>query len=265
MRITIKFRDQPPLFIELNNSVTAEKYFYLARKNYRESPPIFRDPLLYTEEYMYQLAVRARDAFNWKWDEVTDYTTGVGPQLHKDLEKLLINGFNNIPAEYDELIHELHYCLHLIQHNKNSKSRTSRSKWLQIEWYNDDGFELDPNFKFSSSLSFGSVRLQNPFVGHGPRQMWIEQDFINISQTCKFHTFVKPGINVAIGHTTAVDLDKLISKFEMHDPEFVKIHGREKIIHYTGHPIVGKISNIDDLRTVNKSKFLQLESLEFNE
>ena len=263
MRIVIKFRDQPPLFVELNNTDTAEKYFYLIRKNYLKSMPIFRDSLNYTEEYMNQLATRAKDIFGWKWDEISDYSSGIGPQLHKDLEKLLANGFDNIPAEYDELIHELHYCLHLVQHGIKS---TIRGSWLQIEWYNDDGFELDPNFKFSLDLPFGSVKLQNPFVGHGPSQMWKEQDFINISQTCKFHNFVKPGINVAIiNHDTSIDLDKLISKFETHDPEFVKLHGREKIIHYTGYPIVGKISNLDDLYTVNLSKSLQLESLEFDE
>jgi hypothetical protein len=262
MRIVIKFRDQPPLFAELNNTETAEKYFNLIRKNYLESKPIFRDSLHYTEKYMNQLATRAKDIFGWNWDEIDDYSSGIGPQLHKDLEKLLVNGFDNIPAEHDELIHELHYCLHLVQHGKKS---TTRASWLQIEWYNDDGFELDPTFKFSPELPFGSVKLQNPFVGHGPWQMWTEQDFINISQTCKFHTFVKPGINVAVKHEKSVDLDKLILNFETYDPEFVKLHGREKIIHYTGHPIVGKITNLDDLHTVNQSTSLQLESLEFNE
>jgi hypothetical protein len=262
MIITVDFEQHPPLYIKIQETEVGYRYFNLVRSNYQQSLPVFRDELKYTTEYMYELAHRAKQAFNWNWDDVTDFASGIGAQLHKDLETLLAQGFRHIPEEYDELVHELHYCLHLIQHGQPNR----RTGWFQIEWYNDEGFDLDPEFEFSLELRAGDVRLQNPFVGHGPLQMWQEQDFINISQTCRFHTFVKPGINIAHSpQKLFAEFDQLIEKFQKHDPEFVKQHGVEKIKHYTGHPVIGQIINVDELLAIKNSSLLTLKGLRFND
>ncbi len=264
MIITVTFCQHPSLYIKIQNTEVGCRYFNLIKSNYHKDKPIFRDELKYTTEYMIELAHQARKIFNWKWPVVPDFSQGIAPYLHKDLETLLKNGFSQIPEEYDELVHELHYCLHLTQHKLHNNSRSS---WFQIEWYNDEGFELDPEFKFSLKLNKGDVRLQNPFVGHGPLQMWHEQDFINISQTCKFHTFVKPGMNII--HSASrpfTKFDQLIEKFQQHDPNFVEYHGVDKIKHYTGHPVIGKVINTDDLEAIkNSATLLTLKELNFYE
>jgi hypothetical protein len=262
MIITVNFDQQPPLYIKIQDTDIGYRYFKLVESNYQKEHPIFRDELKYTPEYMYELADCARKTFDWNWDNVTDFASGIGAQLHKDLEALLARGFSHIPEEYDELVHELHYCLHLIQHGQPN----CRTGWFQIEWYNDEGFDLDPAFEFKPELQTGDVRLQNPFVGHGPLQMWQEQDFINISQTCRFHTFVKPGINIAHSpQKLFTEYNQLIEQFQKNDPAFVKQHGVEKIKHYTGHPVIGKIINISDLLVIKNSPQLTLKDLEFND
>ena len=262
MIITVNFDQQPSLYIKIQDSDVGYNYFNLVKDNYQRSLPVFRDELKYTTEYMHELVHLAKKAFNWDWHNVTDFASGIGSQLHKDIETLLSQGFSNIPEEHDELVHELHYCLHLIQHGQSNV----RKAWFQIEWYNDEGFDLSPDFEFKPELHIGDVRLQNPFVGHGPLQMWQEQDFINISQTCRFHTFVKPGINIAhTAHPLFTSFDQLIYQFQKNNPEFVKQHGVEKIKHYTGHPIIGRVTNIDDLLTIKSSPQLTLKSLQFND
>ena len=131
MIITVDFEQHPPLYIKIQETEVGYRYFNLVRSNYQQSLPVFRDELKYTTEYMYELAHRAKQAFNWNWDDVTDFASGIGAQLHKDLETLLAQGFRHIPEEYDELVHELHYCLHLIQHGQPNR----RTGWFQIEWY----------------------------------------------------------------------------------------------------------------------------------
>lgn len=264
MIITVNFQNQAPLYLEIRNSEVGRRYFELVKSNYQKSKPIYRDELKYTPEYIYQLAAKARTAFGWNWDQVTDFSSGIAPYLHKDLEVLLAQGFEKIPEKYDDLIHELHYCLHLIQHKPGEKR--TRNSWFQIEWYNDEGFELDPEFRFQTQLQVGDVRFQNPFVGHGPWQMWREQDFLNITQTCKFHTFVKPGINIV--HTAqpgVTEVDQLIEKFKQHDPVFVQTHGVEKIRRYIGHPIIGRVINLNDLRQIKQEPILTLASLGFEQ
>jgi hypothetical protein len=262
MIITVEFKNQPKLYLEIENSPVGCRYYELVQKNYQQTKPIYRDELKYTVEYLRELALQARDAFGWGWHNVEDFSSGIAPQLHKDLEILLAKGFQNIPEEYDILVHELHYGLHLVQHNQ---TKLARGSWLQIEWYNDQGFDLPDDFVFRNQLDIGDVRLQNPFVGHGPWQMWVEQDFINISQTCKFHNFVKPGITIAHRPIKEFDqFDILVEKFQENDPGFVKEHGVEKIKRYTGHPVIGKVKNIEDLITVASStELLQLENLGF--
>jgi hypothetical protein len=260
MQILVKFNNQPVLICEIKQCLVGRQFFQLCKQNYTDATPVFRDPMRYTDEYMRSLCQRARDELGWRWGD-HDLASGIGAWLHKDLETLLVQGFANIPEQFDELVHELHYGLHLRQHG----TKLARTSWLQIEWYNDDGFALDEDFVFDPVLKFGEIRLQNPYVGHGPLQMYQESDYINIAQTCKFHDFVKPGFNIAmIDYSGVPDLDWLIEQFRNSDPDFVARHGEHKIRHYTGYPIIGKVLNLDDLDRVKKSThLLELEKLEF--
>ena len=259
--IQIKFVDQPILYLTIDATDVGNRYVDLIKLNYQQSFPIYRDTVKYTKDYLKQLTKQAAIVFGWNWDQYDNFDTGIAPLLHKSIEELLANGFDKIPAEHDWLIHEIHYCLHLNQHRKSTPTRNS---WFQIEWYNDSGFTLDSNFAFHKQLKFGDVKLQNPHVGHGPLQLYHERDGINISQTCKFHNFVKPGINIAQrDYPEFRETAQLISFFEMHDPEFVRLHGAETILHYTGYPVIGRVVNLDDLRVVVDSAELELEGIYF--
>jgi len=267
MKIQINFKNFPGLDCVIQESDTGRRYFSLVRENYQQCFPVYREELKYTPEYFRELAYRAAHTFGWNWTQHDIQQSSVGALLHKDLEQLLARGFEHIPKEHDDLIHEIHYALHLTQHRIYSGlQRGRRTSWFQIEWYNDSGFELDTEFVFDKNLELGAVKLQNPFVGHGPLQMWFERDFANIEQTCKFHTFVKPGINVV--HTCPYptpDVNKIIAKFQTHAPEFVAKHGVEKIKHYTGYPVIGRVTDIDLLVKLTQTVNLELDSLKFYE
>lgn len=267
MKIRINFKNFPGLDCTIQDTVTGHCYFSLVKENYQQCFPVYREELKYTPEYFQQLAHRAAHTFGWNWSKHDIKRSGVGALLHKDLELLLINGFENVPKEHDDLIHEIHYALHLTQHRIYSGPvRGHQTSWFQIEWFNDSGFELGTDFEFERNLAMGAIKLQNPFVGHGPLQMWFERDFINVDQTCKFHTFVKPGINVV--HTCPYptpDVNKIVSKFQTHAPEFVARHGRDKIIHYTGYPVIGCVDNLDLLMHLKQTVNLELGNLEFYE
>jgi hypothetical protein len=259
-KILVKFHNAPVLRLKIEDSEIGSNYVNLVKKNYLREKPIYRDSLKYTKEYMRELGNHARETFGWSWDLHTDFDTGIAPILHKNIETLVGNGFDAIPEEHDHLVHELHYCLHLIQNG----IKTHRPTWLQIEWFNDDGFNLPSTFKFKDYMETGDVKLQNPLVGHGPLQIFEEQDGINISQTCKFHTIVKPGINI-IQHDYIkfTKHRELLDFFIKHDPAFVELHGPEKILHYTGYPVIGKVENLDDLDIALNCKELKFDSLDF--
>lgn len=259
-KILIKFIDQPVLELLINSDSIGQLYFNLVQENYRIEKPIFRDRLNYTVDYMHQLSIQAKEFLGWDW-YAEYYSIENTAILHKAIEELVGSGFDNVPAEYDNLIHELHYCLHIIQDGQVSKKRDG---WLQLEWYNDSGFELGQDYQFSRGLKFGDVKLQNPWVGHGPLQLFLEKDFTNISQTCKFHNFVKPGINIVIQEfEDFTDTDALISMFLEHDPAFVTKHGIETIISYIGYPVIGQINNLNDLQQVVNSSRLELDWINF--
>lgn len=260
--INVKFKNHNLLVLNIIDSPFGKKYFSLIKDNYQTSFPLFRDTNKYTKDYMLKLAEEAKDKLGWQW-ESDKYELSLTRMLHKDLEATLgVTGFKTIPQEFDNLIHELHYCLHLIQSGQNNKKKNG---WLQIEWYNDNGFPLKDTDLFVSKLNFGDVKLQNPFVGHGPLQIYLEQDFTNVSQTCKFHDFVKPGINILISNHTYTDPELVLTAFKKYAPEFVEKHTEEKIVAYTGHPVIGKVENIKDLHLIVHSGMLELEYLSFDE
>ena len=258
--INVKFKNYPVLHLAIDSTDIGQRYYNLVKETYDKEPPIYRDTNRYTVEYMSTLVRKAKEVFGWNW-EADEYNLENAPLFHKDLEITLKNGFGAIPAEYDYLVHELHYGLHKLEHG----IKAQRTAWLQIEWYNDAGFDLDRSFNFNPNLNFGDVKLQNPWVGHGPLQIFEESDFTNISQTCKFHDFVKPGINISTSTLLGRDTNQIIDAFKEHDPMFVEMHGEEKIKHYTGYPVIGHVTNLDDLEQCLKEHILVLDSLSFDE
>lgn len=257
--IVVKFKDQPELYIKLDDNSTVSAWLELFKKNYQQEFPLFRDQKKYTLEYLNQLAVQAKNELGW--DCETDIKSMKDTVLlHKNLETTLAKGFSFIPEKYDKLIHELHFCLHKAEYIDFTTYSYNRY-WLQIEWFNNDGFPLDPTFKHTHKLEFGSIRLQNPYVGHIPWQVYIQNDYENIFQTCKFHDFVRPGLYIHTGGTQLdINLDEYLTWWNTYAPEFIAYHGIDKILHYTGHPVIGHVINLNDLETiVNSNDILELE------
>ena len=260
MKFLVKFKNFDQLVCNINNTSVGKKYYKLTKKTYQEEFPIYRDRPKFTKKYMSKLATIVNQQLGWSWD-LRDTSIKHTAQMHKDIETLLMEGFSQIPAELDHVIHDLHYGLHILQHN----IEPNRLGWLQIEWYNDVGFDMEL-FPFKHKLELGDIKLQNPYVGHGPLQVYLEQDFQQINQTCKFHDFVKPGINiVTVTEDEFTDFDDLLSKFKQHDPAFVDQHSSKKIVNYTGYPVIGQVENIDLLKQIiSYDSTLELESIEFD-
>ncbi len=167
----------------------------------------------------------------------------------------------------------MHFCIHAVESSAilapvvytesnfittpvNKVQTSVPVSFLQIEWFNDDGFALDKSFKFKLNMEVGDIKLQNPFVGHGPLQIYRYNDWSNVFQTCHFHDFVRPGINI---YTKVRDnTDILDGSYEewwqTNATEFVSQHGMEKIWHYTGHPVIGRTLNVSDVIAVGNHR-----------
>ena len=252
--ILVKYRGFPGLEIKLDSGPLRDTYKNLVKKN-SQQPAISRDPQRYTIEYLRELAGQAKEVLGWNW--ITDiYDLKTTTQLHKDIEAYLAQGFANIPEEHDILCHELHYALHAVQ------AGSTRGQWLQVEWFNDDFIPMPDNFEFTKNLKFGDVKLQNAYVGHDPAFLFMQKDFSNIAQTCRFHDIVRPGINIMIDQYTFTINDDYIKTLNAHAPNWVNTHGVEKILRYTGWPQVGNVLNLDVLKDIVNSPVFELEKVE---
>lgn len=258
----IKFCGVPALQCKLHNTPLARKYLELVKQHYSEnSTPIFRDPQKYNLSYFNELVIQAKAVLGWDWQR-DHYNVSVTTLLHKDIEQYLARGYQNIPEEHDHLLHELHFCLHAIE------SGSRRDNWLQIEWFTDVGFDLDQDeYPGKLHLEFGDLRLQNPYVGHHPLYVYEQQDSTEILQTCRFHDFVKPGLNLVIApnknQSTKFDWKKYRNWFETRGRKFVDMHGIELIEKFTGHPVVGSITNKEDLQRLVDQPVIEFESIIF--
>ena len=252
--ILVKYKNFPALEIELDNISIKNQYKDLITKNNQQHQIISRDPCKYSLDYFAILAQQAKENLGWDWAQ-DSYSLDDLVLLHKDIELYLAQGFENIPEEYDNLLHELHYALHAIQGNN------SRGNWIQVEWFSDDGIEMPDDLKFSNQLEFGDIKLQNPYVGHDPVFVYKQQDSTNISQTCKFHDLVRPGINIMIKSDQFNVNDCFKQWYETHAMSWVKQHGWDKIIRYTGWPRVGRVKNLDVLQQISVSPVFQIESV----
>jgi hypothetical protein len=252
--VLVKYKNFPALEIALDDNSLKHDYKNLLKKN-SQHPSISRDPCKYTLEYFSVLTQQAKDILKWDWIR-DQYSLNELVNLHKDIEVYLANGFKSIAKEHDELLHELHYALHAIG------SKNSRGKWIQVEWFNDDGFQMPNDLIFSTQLEFGDVKLQNPYVGHDPIFVYRQRDFSSIGQTCKFHDLVRPGINIMIRPDRFVVTDFYRTWYNTHAPDWIQQNGWDKIIRYTGWPRVGRVKNLDVLKEIAISPLFEIESID---
>ena len=127
----IIFKDCEPLDIVLDDTPLAQRWADIVRENYRRDPsPIFRDPQRYTYEYFKQLATKAKHQLGWNWN-IQDLSLASTTFMHKDIESFLANGFSSIPEEFDDLLHEIHFCLHAVE------SGSKRNSWLELRFRNE--------------------------------------------------------------------------------------------------------------------------------
>jgi len=261
MKIVAKFHNQPAIEIAVNDTETGRLYFELTQKQNELQQPFYRDTAPYTPEYLIELAHRAKKAFGWTWFS-DHYDISITARLHKDLENSVGQlGFENIPEEYDELLYDLHHCLHAIQFGKNTAERPDN---FQIEWLTDESIPLPASFEFKENSRYGDLLLINPYVGHNPLQIYMENDFASLKTTCRFHDVIKPGI--VLSKTIKITKDEIIEKFKQQAPEFVDLHGVDKIRYYTGSAVVGRVVDPDILTQVKQSiNPLILDCVEFYE
>lgn len=261
MKIQVQFENQPVLSISVNDTETGRLYFDITRKQNQIQQPFYRDTMLWTTEYMAQLAQRAKEAFGWDWLH-DHYDLSVSTQLHKDLENSIGKlGFSQIPEKYDDLLYDLHHCLHAIQNGHNNKQ--VRSANFQIEWLTDNCVALPESFEFMPETALGDLILINPYVGHNPLQIYNENDFTQLSTTCRFHDIIKPGI-VLCDKTKYINKNTVLQKFQDEDSEFVQLHGAEKIKYYSGSAVIGQVDDINLFRHLRSSPtMLKLQSVIF--
>jgi hypothetical protein len=257
---TVWFQDAPGLRFALDDTDLCQRWLRLMQQQYLDDPvPIFRDPALYTLEHFAVLAEQAQQKLGWNW--VRDhYDLAVTTRLHKDIEQFLEHGYSQIPEEFDHLLHELHFALHSIENGGR------RGPWLQIEWYNDAGFVIhEHEYPGRINLEFGDLRLQNPYVGHHPLFVYQQQDNIHIDQTCRFHDMARPGFNIVVEsqRMSMWDPGRYLDWFRRHAPEWVLEHGEQRLMGYTGHPVIGRCCNVNDLVEVMSRPGLRLQGIEF--
>jgi hypothetical protein len=148
MKIQVQFAQQPMLTILVDNTETGQLYFDLTRKQHSLQQPYYRDSVLWTPEYMIELAQQAAQAFGWNWLH-DHYDLSVTTQLHKDLEHSIGQlGFEHVPEQYDSLLYDLHHCLHAIQQSFGVTTTAVRADNFQIEWLTDTCVPLPKSFEF---------------------------------------------------------------------------------------------------------------------
>lgn len=261
----IKFKNFDTLELSFDNNLTVDHWKKLFVKNITNNGlPMCRDVNKYTLAYLNECYSILCDKLGWKsLDLVSIENTVIA---HKNLEILLADGFENIPAELDELVHDFHYGLHIQEKTEFSTKWTPRP-YIQLEWFNNDYLPLDQSFEFKTKIEVGDLRLQNAYVGHVPLQIYAQNDYHNVEQTCRFHDRIKPGLWIQTRKVNAdIDIDNYKNWWIKNAPEFVEKHGMEKILYYTGDPVIGKVNNLDLLDKLTNTKHaLELENIYIND
>lgn len=260
--VNVYFKNFDPLQIELINHPVADKFINLVKNHYTNYPVVFRDNLKYNMTYFEQLAKEANSKLGWKWktENITEPDTVV---MHKDLESALNDegDFSVIPEHLDNLIHELHYCLHRVRFNESN----NRSGHFQIEWFTNNFVELDSDFTFSNTVNFGDLILQNPFVGHNPLKCYYDNDYENITRTCRIPNRIKSGIVlVSTESIPCPNFDDYFNWWHTKGKDFVDAVGYDTIVKYTGEGKIGEVTNKDLFASIiSCPDILTFEKLEF--
>ena len=99
-------------------------------------------------------------------------------------------------------------------------------------------------------------------MGHNPWQIYMENDFSSLATTCRFHDIVKPGIVITTQYTATKDA--ILDKFITQAPDFVELHGADKIRYYAGAAVIGHVINLDQFRELKQhTDTLVLNGVEF--
>ena len=261
MQIIIYMKDMPAMSVSVNNTETGRSYYYSTKTQYNKSFPYYKDNKIWTVQKLYELAKQVKSKMEWDWAK-DDYSEHTLAMLHKDLEKTVGTfGFDDVSAEDKDLLYEIHHCLHAITHNKINESRSCN---FQIEWLEDiDTLPLPSSFEFCEYVSRGDLILINPYVGHNPLQVYMENDTIDFSSTVKFHDIIRPAV-VLSSFNHNITKDEIVQWFKKHDTQFVNKVGEEKVRYYSGSAILGKV---DDIEIFNKIMSYtgehKLEKIEF--
>mgnify|MGYP003116124053 FL=1 len=259
-QIIINFQTHGPIHIQLEESRTAELFAGLLQKNLSREKPIWRDPMKYTLGYFKTLCMEVKEKLGWDWN-MEGFSMESTVHFHKDIEDFLEKeqSFRKIPGELQNLLHEAHYCIHIIQYMNN---KNPRGAFLQFEWFNDDYIDLPLDKEFSRQVDVGDIILQNPYVGHPPIQCFCDDDYKNISRTCAYHDRILPGLKI-VTYTSNIrfSIEKYKKWWNDNCKEFVAKEGMDQILKYTGFPVIGKVNNIEHLKTIINEKSLALEGI----
>lgn len=262
--ILVKFKNFPDLEIEIQQTETGAKYKELVKKYAHSTEKlIFRDPCKYTVDYMKSMVPAAKELLGWDWSSDNYLNWDETHRLHKDLEVMdQTTGWKTATKAQQDLIMELHHCLHSIELDIGKPKGTpkQRGSQLQVEWFVDDGFLLPDDFEFKRGWDFGAVRLQYPHVGAPPYQIYDENNWDTISQSCKFADTVRPGIPIMLNqYRLDFDQEAYLAWYRKHGQDFLDKHGEEKLLHYTGWPTIGQVTNLDVLLQIKNAPVLECE------
>lgn len=256
-QIEITFSKHNPILIELYEDLASQLFKKIVQRNIDAGGEIWRDPMMYTEDYFQKLCKEVSTKLGWEWIK-DEYSLEQTTRMHKDIEEMLdkTESFRNVPGDIQNLIHEAHFCIHQIQYGERT-----RTPFIQVEWFNDDSKPLPEETVFTNELEFGDVVLQNPYVGHPPVQCFQQNDHKNIHRTCQFHDIIKPGvkINTFEGSVKGYkNFDEYKSWWHTHCNDFVREVGWQKIEKYSGWPKVGHVIDKDNLYNIKYEKEIKL-------
>ena len=255
-------KNLPRLDITVNNTETGRLYFDLTKSQYQKTFPFYKDNAEWTLQRMVELANEAKQILGWEW--LSDsYTMETAIMLHKDLEQSVGKyGFDSVPLEHHDLLYDIHHCLHAIQGGKTDSTRVCN---FQLEWtITTDTIPLPSSFEFSETVNRGDLILINPYVGHNPLQLYMEQDSVDFRSTCKFHDIIRPSVVVS-SFTMTKTKDELVDWMYTNDPGFVEEFGIDTIRYYSGSAVIGRVQQIEVFEEIMHYKnTLELDKVEFH-
>lgn len=257
----IKFKNFKSLALTFDNNSSVDTWKKLFLNDLKTGLPIYRDAKKYTPEFLNGVYKDLCDGLGWERLELNSLENTV--LAHKNLEVFLEKGFEHVPEEWDQHLHDFHYGLHL-QENLNFKPCESRPN-IQLEWFNDVSEPLGDDFKHTLTTGFGDIHMLYPHVGSSPTKLFLQNDHHDAEQTCRFHDVIKSGFTILTKGSEAHEENSMNGYKQWwitNAPEFVEKHGMEKLLHYAGYPVMGKVRNLDVLEEIAETnEILELEDI----